>query len=249
MKFSIITINYNNSKGLERTIRSVLSQTFHDYEYIVIDGGSTDGSVEVIKRYADRITYWVSEPDKGIYNAMNKGLKRAKGEYINFMNSGDCFADEAILQKVSHALRNNPDFLYGDHYIYIPNITKEYRTPAPFWTQKTRFTHKGFCHQSSFVKRDLALRHPFDEQFKIAADYKMFYELYTEGCTYEYFPQAIAIFENIGTSQQHGKQAFREDAIIRGVYPGIAYHFHYLKKFYYYPFKSKLWDFIRRRKS
>ena len=91
MKFSIITINYNNVEGLRNTIKSVVNQTYTDYEFIIIDGGSTDGSVEVIKEYANIITYWVSEPDKGIYNAMNKGIEVANGEYLNFMNSGDCF--------------------------------------------------------------------------------------------------------------------------------------------------------------
>jgi glycosyltransferase involved in cell wall biosynthesis len=89
MKLSVITINYNNAIGLRKTIESVVNQTFRDYEYIIIDGGSTDGSVDVIKEYADKIDYWVSEPDKGIYNAMNKGVAAAHGEYTNFLNSGD----------------------------------------------------------------------------------------------------------------------------------------------------------------
>lgn len=88
MKYSIITINYNNADGLRRTIESVVNQTYKDIEYIIIDGGSTDGSVDVIKEYGSQIDYWVSEPDKGIYNAMNKGILQAHGEYLNFMNSG-----------------------------------------------------------------------------------------------------------------------------------------------------------------
>ena len=88
MKYSIITINYNNRDGLEMTINSVLGQSYQDLEYIIIDGGSTDGSVEVIKKYESRIDYWVSEPDKGVYNAMNKGIGKASGDYLNFMNSG-----------------------------------------------------------------------------------------------------------------------------------------------------------------
>ena len=91
MKLSIITVNYNDAKGLERTIKSVISQTFHDYEFIIIDGGSTDGSVDVIKKYESHIDYWISEKDGGIYPGMNKGLRQAKGEYLNFMNGGDCY--------------------------------------------------------------------------------------------------------------------------------------------------------------
>ena len=88
MKYSIITVNYNNRDGLRATIESVVNQTYRDYEFIVIDGGSTDGSTDVLKEFDDKITYWVSEPDKGIYNGMNKGIAKATGDYLNFMNSG-----------------------------------------------------------------------------------------------------------------------------------------------------------------
>lgn len=97
-KFSIITINYNNKEGLRKTIESVVGQSFRDFEYIIIDGGSTDGSIEVIKEYAGKVDYWVSEPDKGIYHAMNKGVLQAHGEYLNFMNSGDEFYNNGVLQ-------------------------------------------------------------------------------------------------------------------------------------------------------
>ena len=92
-KISVITINYNNKSGLEKTIQSVISQTYFELEYIIIDGGSSDGSIDVIKKYENKIDYWISEQDKGIYNAMNKGIAQAHGEYCNFMNSGDCFHD------------------------------------------------------------------------------------------------------------------------------------------------------------
>ena len=98
MKLSIITINYNNKEGLLKTILSVVNQNHHDYEYIIIDGGSNDGSVDIYKDYADKNDYWVSEKDKGIYNAMNKGIDVAKGEYCIFMNSGDTFYDSNTLQ-------------------------------------------------------------------------------------------------------------------------------------------------------
>ena len=91
MKLSIITVNLNNLEGLKKTYESVVCQTFTDYEWLVIDGGSTDGSREFIEEHQDKFAYWCSEPDKGIYNAMNKGIVRAKGEYLNFMNSGDYF--------------------------------------------------------------------------------------------------------------------------------------------------------------
>ena len=104
MKLSIITINYNNRDGLQKTIESVVSQSFKDFEWIVIDGGSNDGSRELIERYAESISYWVSEPDKGIYNAMNKGIKASNGDYLLFLNSGDSLCDEYVIadfQKLS----------------------------------------------------------------------------------------------------------------------------------------------------
>ena len=109
--FSIITINYNNKDGLLKTIESVLCQTYKDFEFIVIDGGSTDGSREIIEKYAGHIDYWVSEPDKGIYNAMNKGIKVAHGDYLNFMNSGDYFYNENVLNDTLAYL--NDDIVSG----------------------------------------------------------------------------------------------------------------------------------------
>ena len=100
MKLSIITVNFNDAEGLERTIKSVVSQTFCDYEFIIIDGGSTDGSIEVINKYESYIDYWASEPDGGIYPGMNKGLRQAKGEYLNFMNGGDCYHSPDVLQNI-----------------------------------------------------------------------------------------------------------------------------------------------------
>ena len=112
VKLSIITVNLNNLEGLKRTYESVVCQTFTDYEWIVIDGGSTDGSREFIEQHQDKFAYWCSEPDKGIYNAMNKGIMRAKGEYLNFMNSGDCFASNDTLIRVLVDERNE-DIIYG----------------------------------------------------------------------------------------------------------------------------------------
>ena len=100
MKYSVITINYNNREGLKHTIDSVVCQTYTDFEFIIIDGGSTDGSVEIIREYEEHITYWVSEKDHGIYHAMNKGVAQAHGDYCIFMNSGDCFHSSYVLDSI-----------------------------------------------------------------------------------------------------------------------------------------------------
>ena len=112
-KLSIITINLNNAEGLRKTIPSVISQTYCDFEYIVIDGGSTDGSVDVIKKYADKLSYWVSEPDAGIYNAMNKGIRKAGGEYCQFLNSGDWLVAPDVTERMA---KDMPDcaICYGN---------------------------------------------------------------------------------------------------------------------------------------
>ena len=106
-KISIITVNYNDREGLKKTIESVINQTWQDFEFIIIDGGSTDGSREVIEQYKDKIDYWISEPDKGIYNAMNKGIKAASGEFLLFLNSGDRLIDKNITEKVISKLESN----------------------------------------------------------------------------------------------------------------------------------------------
>ena len=113
MQLSIITINYNNGDGLQRTIESVIKQNFKSYEYIVIDGGSTDKSIDVIKRNKNHINYWISEPDTGIYNAMNKGIRKATGEYLIMINSGDVLVNEDVLDTVFKK-NNNSDIIYGD---------------------------------------------------------------------------------------------------------------------------------------
>ena len=127
-KLSIITINYNNFEGLNRTLKSVINQNLKNFEYIVIDGGSTDGSKELIEKYADKISYWVSEPDRGIYHAMNKGIVKASGEYLLFMNSGDLFYNNFILNEVIDDI-SKYDLIYFD--ILIRDGNKEYPKVSP----------------------------------------------------------------------------------------------------------------------
>ena len=111
---SVITVCYNAKSNLEKTILSVLNQTYSNIEYIIIDGGSTDGTIDIIKRYDDKITYWQSEPDNGIYDAMNKGIQKANGEWINFMNAGDLFASTMILQQMLDAIKPGVRILRGN---------------------------------------------------------------------------------------------------------------------------------------
>lgn len=115
---SIVTVSYNAVLTIEQTILSVINQTYPNVEYIIIDGGSTDGTVDIIKKYEDKIAYWVSEPDKGIYDAMNKGVVVATGEWINFMNAGDIFTDGDVIDKLFHQniIINRVGIVFGDTF-------------------------------------------------------------------------------------------------------------------------------------
>lgn len=170
MKLSIITINFNNLAGLQRTYESVVCQTFTDYEWIVIDGGSTDGSREFIEQHQDKFAYWCSEPDKGIYNAMNKGIAKAHGVYVNFMNSGDCFHSAEVLMKV-FSLELFADILIGQVSRVgtdkIDNVLCEDNIIIDFGRVRD-----GFCHQGTFTKLYLLQKYPFDETLKIVSDWK-----------------------------------------------------------------------------
>ena len=132
-KISVITINYNNKEGLEKTIESVVNQSLQDFEYIVIDGNSTDGSQEILEKYTAKISHAVSEPDTGIYNAMNKGIKAATGEYILFLNSGDEFYATQSLEKAAEHLTGE-DIIYGNLDVHgeSNSFIKEYNAPLSF---------------------------------------------------------------------------------------------------------------------
>ena len=170
MKLSIITINYNNNVGLQKTIDSVVSQTWRDFEWIVIDGGSTDGSKELIEQYQQHFAYWCSEPDKGVYNAMNKGVMHAQGDYVNFMNSGDVFHDKDVLATIFRKK------IYGDILIgQVKCMGKDWivnQFPQKDFVVDWQRVNEGFCHQGTFTKLELLKAHPFDESLKIVADWK-----------------------------------------------------------------------------
>jgi glycosyltransferase involved in cell wall biosynthesis len=170
MKLSIITINRNNAEGLRKTIESVVSQTYTDFEYIIIDGASTDDSVNIIKEYADKIDYWISEPDKGIYNAMNKGILTANGEYLLFLNSGDWLYDNDVLNDV-FSISPTEDIVYGNACLVFSDDRKEYTAFVENLTMYHLFDD-GICHQSIFFKRELFNQNCFNENYKILSDWE-----------------------------------------------------------------------------
>ena len=169
-KFTIITINYNNKVGLQKTIKSVFDQSFGDYEYIIIDGGSTDGSEEVIEQCAARLSYWVSESDKGIYHAMNKGIAQAHGEYLVFMNSGDCFHDSSVLEWVA-AQKLDVDIAIGT----VECVgTGRLKVPPCNDLSMMDLCRNHPPHQAAFIRRALFEKGGFDESLVLVADWSFF---------------------------------------------------------------------------
>jgi len=174
MKLSIITINLNNATGLEKTIYSVINQNFRDYEFIIIDGGSSDESLSIIDKNQNKINYWISEPDKGIYNAINKGIKEAVGEYCFFLNSGDCLHNEFVLGKV-FSNSSNEQILYGNALIFKNGKEQLKDYPDEKKISFRYLTKSIICHQSMFFKRSLFdLYGLFNENLKYAADWEFY---------------------------------------------------------------------------
>lgn len=216
MKYSIITINYNNRDGLEKTILSVINQTCQDFEYIIIDGGSTDGSVDVIKKYADRIDYWVSEPDKGIYNAMNKGILQAHGEYLNFMNSGDFFYDNEVLEKV--LLENyNVDIIFGKAFVNNSEVTYCVHKEISLYS----LCITGFNHQATFYKKILFDNLTYDESLLLLSDWKFTtQQVIFHHCSYKFIDIIIVDYNLFGISSNNKDLAKKEQIqIIQSLLP------------------------------
>ncbi|WP_203257353.1 glycosyltransferase family 2 protein [Hyunsoonleella ulvae] len=183
-KISIITINYNNSEGLARTLKSIYSQTYTSFETIVIDGGSTDSSVDVILNYKDEISYWVSEKDNGIYNAMNKGIRSANNEYVLFLNSGDVFSSKSALADAIPFIVEED--LISFNINFIGKETVRLVSPPKEMTFSYMYA-KTLPHPSTFIKKSLfEIVGFYDESFKIASDWKFYIlALFKHNCSYK----------------------------------------------------------------
>ena len=207
MRYSIITINYNNKIGLHNTIKSVVQQTCNDYEYIIIDGGSEDGSVDVINNYKDHVDYWVSEVDRGIYHAMNKGVSRAQGDYCIFMNSGDCFYNETVLERITR-LEDKDDIVVGR----VVSHNNQLLFAPPSRDISLYYLYSGTVpHQSSFIKTELLRQYPYDENLKIVSDWKFFVQAIIEGnCTIRFVNELVARFDMDGVSTSNPDKMWKE---------------------------------------
>jgi glycosyltransferase len=215
MKISIITIAYNSGHSIADAINSVLSQTYTDIEYIIVDGKSKDNTVEVVKSFGDRISKFVSEPDKGIYDALNKGVRMATGDVIGFMHSDDLFASDTIIEKVAEIFKNHDtDSLYGDlQYVYKNDTNKVLR----YW-KSGKFTigrlRRGWMppHPTFYVKKKIYDQHGvFNTDFRIAADYDtMLRFLGKYRITTHYLPEVMVKMRVGGASNRSLKNIIKK---------------------------------------
>jgi glycosyltransferase involved in cell wall biosynthesis len=182
------------------TLDSVLSQDYPNFESIVIDGGSTDGSREIIEGFAPHLAYWVSEPDRGLYDGMNKGVSAASGDWVVFMNSGDCFAASDALSMMFEADQSDADVIYGDHVRVYPDRAIERIIPAE--SPSVLPLRMNCSHQSLFMRREILLNRPFAIKL-LAADYEAILSAYLSGRKFKHVGCVVAIAAVGGRSDRH----------------------------------------------
>lgn len=207
-KLSIITVNYNDAKGLRETYKSIAAQTFRDFEWLIIDGGSTDGSKDFLLEHQAETAWCCSEPDGGIYNAMNKGVEHADGKYLLFMNSGDSLFEPTTLEKVFDKTPD-ADVLYGDWREIQPmRLRKTCRSPKH--VSYHYFATRPICHQTAFIRAALLKQSPYDETYRICADWAKWVELSRDGCSFLYVPVTVCNYRRDGISY-HAKEQLQEE--------------------------------------
>lgn len=220
-KLSVITIVYNNVKDIERTILSVLNQNYPNIEYIIIDGGSTDGTVEVIKKYEDKIDKWVSEEDRGIYDAMNKGLKLATGDYVLFMNSGDEIYDSTTVEQV-FGTAQHADIYYGETEMYDDSWTslgrRRHQIPDKF-TWKSFKYGMNISHQAIYIKKSITV--PYDAKYQLSADIDWIIKAAKKAKTIVKVEGYVAKYLVGGMSKKRHRQSLRERFDIFSHYYGF----------------------------
>lgn len=241
---SIITITYNAERWLERTMRSVLAQSCKNYEYIIVDGGSKDGTIDIVKRleplFEGRLS-WKSEPDNGLYDAMNKGIARAKGDFLWFVNAGDEIYAPDTLTHVVMAATDDTDIVYGKACIVNAEgvkVSEHHKVTPPDLQRKHFLNGLVVCHQAILVRRMMAK--PYDLRYRICADYNWVIEAVTASRKNAYLDEYVCKFLTEGVSQKQRKRAWKERFHIMrahfGILPTLWAHFLIALK---YPFSIK----------
>ena len=241
---SIITVVYNNRDLLEKTIQTVANQCYRPFEYIVVDGNSTDGTIDIIKKYETEISTWISEKDTGIYNAMNKAVGLTNGEWIFFLNAGDLFVNEYVLEKISPYLTDNEnDVVYGD-------ILKQDKSGALFVKKSTPPGDKHkmyFCHQSVFCRTKICREMPFDETYSLSADFKFFKLAFLKGFRFKQIDLPITIFDTTGASHQNRIKGLLENIKIIKETNHLARKIKLLPRLYFVVVFAKLRQWLKKK--
>lgn len=241
-KVTIVTVCYNAAESIRKTMESVLMQTYPNVEYLIIDGASTDDTLSIVKSMENAFLQkgfafrYYSEKDSGIYDAMNKGIRLATGKWINFMNAGDGFYSEDVLMRT---FKDNPkeNLLYGDT-IFQMSFGDILLKPKNIDSLRK---HMVFCHQSVFIPTQVMKDYPFGLEYRIAGDYKFFYDYYNRGGSFRYLGYTIAYFESeSGLSSANSLQAHKENAQIRSEHLSYLWQLKYKFKCFSYHFKEFL---------
>ena len=215
MKVTVVTAVLNDAGHIEQTILSVISQTNIEIEYIIVDGGSKDGTLELIGKYKDKISLLISEPDRGVYDAMNKGIEHSSGDFVYFLNSGDVLLNPSILSKIKlEELKEKNAIIYGNVVVAYGNI-EALEKPRPFFNSKMKFKGIGICHQSMFFPGKLIRNEKYDLSYKIAADYDLVYRLWRKGTEFLYRDITIANYDwgkRISSNPYKLLDVYRENA-------------------------------------
>ncbi|MDR0868404.1 MAG: glycosyltransferase [Planctomycetota bacterium] len=197
---AVITVCRNIAAEIDDTCASVVKQTFQDFEWIVVDGASTDGTLDVLEKYRSRITRLISEPDAGIYNAMNKGIRAATGEYLLFLNGGDYLASDAVLTAVlATGALGGADIIYGNPSFRTADKVENGITPPLI--SKIYFVKGWLNHQNVFIRRELFTRHGlYDESYRLVADWEKWVAFAANGCSFAHIDLGITVFRTNGAS-------------------------------------------------
>lgn len=214
---SIVTITFNAEEVINKTINSVLMQDYLDFEYLFIDGKSPDKTIDIIESFRPMfedkgVKFRVlSEPDKGIYDAMNKGIRLAEGEWLIMLNAGDAFVHESVLSDFFLNVDYNSDVVYGETIITENGFYKKRKTYSPEIIDR----QLPFCHQSVFVRTDVLRKYSFDMKYKLAADYDLFVRMYKAGVKFEYVQKFVSVYDMTGISEKNAIRTNKEAALIR----------------------------------
>lgn len=228
--FSIVTVCYNAKDTIEQTMNTVLSQKYNNFEYIIVDGKSNDGTCCIIEKYTeDKRIKFISEPDTGLYNAMNKSIDLMKGDYVVFLNSGDSFKDESVLSDIYTKMNkdDSADLLYGNVIRNTFDGMKRERYGGRVSVKKNLLLGKMISHQVMFFKSDIIKKYRYDESYRITADFNLLSKILRDRCSLEYIDVDVTIMENREgiSADPNNLQKMRDedDRTIKDNFPGWYY--------------------------